>query len=80
MPSTCIICPAARPSAAGLRTASAYVQSIEFTCLIIHCVPLCTRWRNFLSPDIEHPRKSPFTEWEIAVVVLVSIFGHENAH
>lgn len=29
------------------------------------------RWRNFLSPDIEHPRKSPFTEWEIAVVVLV---------
>ncbi|KAF6261514.1 hypothetical protein COO60DRAFT_776758 [Scenedesmus sp. NREL 46B-D3] len=22
------------------------------------------RWRNFLSPDIEHPRKSPFTEWE----------------
>eukprot|EP00879_Flechtneria_rotunda_P022551 GHRR01023807.1.p1 GENE.GHRR01023807.1~~GHRR01023807.1.p1 ORF type:complete len:1060 (+),score=415.73 GHRR01023807.1:73-3252(+) len=32
------------------------------------CLPLC-RWRNFLSPDIEHPRKSPFTEWEIAVVV-----------
>eukprot|EP00775_Hariotina_reticulata_P003150 gene3150-3427_t len=27
------------------------------------------RWRNFLSPDIEHPRKSPFTEWEVAVVV-----------
>ncbi|KAI8475195.1 MAG: hypothetical protein J3K34DRAFT_517630 [Monoraphidium minutum] len=27
------------------------------------------RWRNFLSPDIEHPRKSPFSEWEVAVVV-----------
>ncbi|KAF8058410.1 hypothetical protein HT031_005534 [Scenedesmus sp. PABB004] len=27
------------------------------------------RWRNFLSPEIEHPRKSPFTEWEVAVVV-----------
>lgn len=32
---------------------------------------LCYRWRNFLSPDIEHPRKSPFTEWEVAVVVQV---------
>ena len=31
------------------------------------------RWRNFLSPDIEHPRKSPFTEWEVAVVVLVRL-------
>lgn len=30
------------------------------------------RWRNFLSPDIEHPRKSPFSEWEVAVVVQVS--------
>lgn len=29
------------------------------------------RWRNFLSPDIEHPRKSPFSEWEVAVVVQV---------
>eukprot|EP00878_Enallax_costatus_P027979 GHUV01030172.1.p3 GENE.GHUV01030172.1~~GHUV01030172.1.p3 ORF type:complete len:101 (+),score=12.51 GHUV01030172.1:401-703(+) len=37
------------------------------------------RWRNFLSPDIEHPRKSPFTEWEVAVVVLVRLTDHRRA-
>lgn len=30
------------------------------------------RWRNFLSPDIAHPRKNPFSPWEVAVVVEVS--------
>ena len=37
-------------------------------CALRLCAPLA-RWRNFLSPDIEHPRKIPFTDWEIAVVV-----------
>jgi hypothetical protein len=43
--------------------------------LVVLVVLVCVlRWRNFLSPNIAHPRKNPFTDWEVAVVVRVRTF------
>lgn len=64
------------------RTFRLHLRGIESVKLVFKADWMCLahvhgcRWRNFLSPDIEHPRKSPFTEWEIAVVVLVRNTQH----
>jgi hypothetical protein len=65
-----------------LAAARSHAAMLAAALCTLQCAPTHTnarRWRNFLSPEIEHPRKSPFTEWEIAVVVQVRVRARRRA-